>query len=228
MRFFSSLALFTLPLLALAAPSTPSSSDSITNSSDSDLESRTFYCPAGTNWKITKCCPHDAYERHFQCVCATPGKTLSANGRSCEQKCSQSGWKWCTTQCCPPGSDEVHGQCKVCQFSLPSVNYIKLTTNQCSGGKQLVGSGSNKKCVDQCPRGHYFAKTKCCPSSSTEQWDKSCKCDNSHQKLSQDGSKCIDKCPAGWNACATKCCPPGSSEKNGQCVVSRLVLFVIG
>lgn len=117
------------------------------------------------------------------------------------------------------------GNARYVNSSLSSLLvYKKLTTNQCSGGKQLVGSGSNKKCVDQCPRGQYFAKTKCCPSSSTEQWDKSCKCDNSHQKLSQDGSKCIDKCPAGWNACATKCCPPGSSEKNGQCVVSRLML----
>lgn len=65
-----------------------------------------------------------------------------------------------------------------------------------------------------------FGKTKCCPAGSTEQWDKSCKCDSSSQKLSNDGSKCIDKCPKGWNACASQCCPPGSSEKHGHCVVS--------
>jgi len=107
----------------------------------------------------------------------------------------------------------------MCRMSFISYVVQYQADNQCSGGKQLVGTGNNKKCVNQCPTGQYFAKTKCCPSSSTEQWDKSCKCDNSHQKLSDDKSKCIDKCPTGWTACASQCCPPGSSEKHGQCVV---------
>lgn len=84
----------------------------------SDLESRTFWCPTGTNWKITKCCPWDAYEFKFKCVCNDQSKSLSADGKKCENKCSTSGWKFCQTQCCPPGSDEKYGKCVV---SLPSL-----------------------------------------------------------------------------------------------------------
>lgn len=110
MRFF--LPLFLFSLSAFAAPSTSTSSSEVTGA-NSTLESRTFFCPSGTNWKLTKCCPYDAIEKHFQCVCSKSGETLSADGRRCESRCSQSEWKWCSTQCCPPGSDEVHGQCKV-------------------------------------------------------------------------------------------------------------------
>jgi hypothetical protein len=112
MRFF--VPLFLLSLSAFAAPSTSSSSE--VESSNSTLESRTFplFCPSGTERKLTKCCPHEAYEFNWQCHCSNPSKTLSADGKRCEQKCSQSGWSYCHTQCCPPGSDEVNGQCKVC------------------------------------------------------------------------------------------------------------------
>ena len=116
MRFsLTALALSLLSISAFAAPS--SSSSAVEAESNSTLESRTFgkICPSGTNWKLTKCCPWDAWEvpLKFRCECSTPGKTLSADGRSCENKCSTSGWKWCNTQCCPEGSDEVHGKCVV-------------------------------------------------------------------------------------------------------------------
>lgn len=116
MRFsLTALALSLLSISAFAAPST--SSSGVEAESNSTLESRTFgkICPSGTNWKLTKCCPWDAWEvpLKFRCECSTPGKTLSADGRSCENKCSTSGWKWCNTQCCPDGSDEVNGKCVV-------------------------------------------------------------------------------------------------------------------
>ena len=130
MRFsLTTLALSVLSISAFAAPSTSSSSPGIESTSNSTLEERTFnkFCPTGTNWKLTKCCPWDSYENiiHHRCECSTPGKTLSADGRSCENKCSNSGWKWCNTQCCPPGSDEVHGKCVVCLLS-PMLCSIKL------------------------------------------------------------------------------------------------------
>ena len=128
MRFsLTTLALSLLSISAFAAPS-PSSSD-LEAESNSTLESRTFgkFCPSGTNWKLTKCCPWDSWEVpfKFRCECSTPGKTLSADGRSCENKCSNSGWKWCNTQCCPEGSDEVNGKCVV----RPPLSPVILSTN---------------------------------------------------------------------------------------------------
>lgn len=124
MRFsLTTLALSLLSISAFAAPSTSASTPSSeVDSSNSTLESRTFWknCPANTNWKLTKCCPWDSWEvpLTFRCECSTPGKTLSADGRSCENKCSGSGWKWCNSQCCPPGSDEEHGKCVVSLAAL--------------------------------------------------------------------------------------------------------------
>jgi hypothetical protein len=125
MRFsLTTLALSIISISAFAAPST--SSSEIEAESNSTLESRTFFrnCPANTNWKLTKCCPWDSWEvpLKFRCECSTPGKTLSADGRSCVNKCSNSGWKWCNTQCCPEGSDEVHGKCVVSPLPLSRID----------------------------------------------------------------------------------------------------------
>lgn len=119
---FSILPIFLLSL-ATSVLSAPSSSSPETAD---EVDKRTFHikCPRGTGWRLTKCCPWDAIEWKFQCKCSDHTKSLSADGKRCENKCSQSGWKWFNTQCCPPGSDEVHGQCKVSQSSK-----LKKTVN---------------------------------------------------------------------------------------------------
>jgi hypothetical protein len=132
MRFsLATLALSLLSISAFAAPSTSSTSSSEVESTNSTLEARTFInCPSGTNWKLTKCCPWDSWEvpLHRRCECSTPGKTLSADGKRCENKCSTSGWNWCNTQCCPPGSDEVHGKCVVSPPPTQTTSLHKLIT----------------------------------------------------------------------------------------------------
>lgn len=80
----------------------------------SDLESRTFIsCPGDTEFKYTKCCPKDSYEYLFHCICNDNSKSLSADGKKCESKCTQAEWKFYNTQCCPPGSNEKNGKCEV-------------------------------------------------------------------------------------------------------------------